>query len=82
MLENIEGTIKNGQYRETGNIGYTVLSKIVNYTVILRPITEKMRGGRSNPTLGEVYSIQHYVIKFVSDLLQVCGFLRILHQYN
>jgi hypothetical protein len=26
----------------------------------------------------EVYSIQHYVIKFVSDVRQVCGFLRIL----
>ena len=26
---------------------------------------------------GEVYSIQHYVIKFVSDLRQVCGFLLI-----
>jgi hypothetical protein len=25
---------------------------------------------------GEVYSIQHYVIKFVSDLPQVGGFLR------
>ena len=23
MLENTEGTIKNGKYRETGNIGYT-----------------------------------------------------------
>jgi hypothetical protein len=32
----------------------------------------------SNPVLGEVYSIQHYVIKFDSDLLQVGGFLRIL----
>ena len=31
-----------------------------------------------NPTLGEVYSIQHYVIKFVCDLRQVCGFLRAL----
>ena len=30
----------------------------------------------SNTGHGEVYSIQHYVIKFVSDLLQVCGFLR------
>ena len=28
----------------------------------------------------EVYSIQHYVIKFVSDLRQVGGFLRVLHQ--
>jgi hypothetical protein len=27
---------------------------------------------------GEVYSIQHYVITFVSDLMQVSGFLRVL----
>ena len=27
---------------------------------------------------GEVNSIQYYVIKFVSDLRQVCGFLRVL----
>jgi hypothetical protein len=32
----------------------------------------------SNPALGDVYSIQHYVIKFVSDLRQVGGFLRLL----
>ena len=32
----------------------------------------------SNPPYGEVYSIQHYVIKFVSDLLQDDGFLWIL----
>jgi len=32
----------------------------------------------SNPALGHVYSIQHYVIKFVSDLRQICGFLRVL----
>ena len=30
----------------------------------------------SNPAHDEVYSIQHYVIKFVSDLRQVGGFLR------
>jgi len=30
----------------------------------------------SNPVHGKVYSIQHYVIKFVSDLQQVGGFLR------
>ena len=28
----------------------------------------------SNPAHGEVYSIQNYVIKFVSDLRQVSGF--------
>jgi len=27
---------------------------------------------------GEVYSIQHYVMKFVSDLRQVGGFLEVL----
>jgi hypothetical protein len=31
-----------------------------------------------NPAHGEVYLIQHYVIKFVSDLRQVCGFLWVL----
>jgi hypothetical protein len=31
-----------------------------------------------NPTHCEVYSIQHYVIKNVSDLQQVGGFLRVL----
>ena len=30
----------------------------------------------SNPIHGEVYSIQHYMIKFVSDLRQVGGFLQ------
>ena len=30
---------------------------------------------RSNPVHGEVYSIQHYVIKFVSDVRQVCDLL-------
>ena len=30
-----------------------------------------------NPNHGKVYLIQFYVIKFVSDLRQVCGFLRV-----
>jgi len=30
----------------------------------------------SNPAHGEMYLTQHYVIKFVSELLQVGGFLR------
>ena len=32
----------------------------------------------SNSVHGEVYSIQHYVIMFVSDLRQGGGFLRVL----
>ena len=32
---------------------------------------------RSNPVHGEVYSIQHYVIRVVSDLREVGGFLQV-----
>jgi hypothetical protein len=31
-----------------------------------------------NPADGEVYSIQHYVIEFVSDLRQVFSFFQVL----
>ena len=37
------------------------------------PITTKVVG--SNPAHGRVYTIQHYVINFVSDVWQACGFL-------
>ena len=40
------------------------------------PITTKVVS--SNPIHGEVYSIQLYVMKFLSDLQQVGGFLRVL----
>ena len=37
-----------------------------------------------NPTNGEVYSIQHYVIKISSDLPSIAGFFRVfqVYQYN
>ena len=34
-----------------------------------------------NPDHGEVYSIQHYVMEYVSDLWKVCAFLRV-HQIS
>jgi hypothetical protein len=40
------------------------------------PVTTKVVC--SNPAHGDVYSIQHYVTKLVSDLRQVGGFLRVL----
>ena len=40
------------------------------------PITTKVVS--SSPVHGEVYSIQHNVITFVSDLRQVEGFSRVL----
>jgi hypothetical protein len=64
-----------------------LLENLVKYFYIYRgrrgrdrmqsvPITTKIVS--SNPVHGEMYSIQHYVIKFVSDLRQVGGFLRVL----
>ena len=35
-----------------------------------------------NPANGDVYSIQHYVIKFVTDFQLVGGFLRVLQFHN
>ena len=45
-------------------------------SVQLMPITNKVES--SNPVDGEVYSRQHFVIKFVSDLRQVGSFLWVL----
>ena len=51
-------------------------SWINNYLCKSVPITTKVMS--SKPVHGEVYSIQHYAIKFVSDLRQIGGFLRLL----
>ena len=51
-------------------VGFTTLS------VQSVPITTYVVS--SNTVHGKVYSIQHYMIKFVSDLRQVGGFLRVL----
>jgi hypothetical protein len=48
----------------------------VNVPVQSVPITTNVVS--SNSVHGEVYSIQHYVIKFVSDLRKVGGFLWML----
>jgi hypothetical protein len=51
-------------------------SMVAGFTATVQsvPITTKVVS--SNPVHGDMYSIQHYVIKFVSDLQQVGGFLR------
>ena len=48
---------------------------IVWYSDLQLPITTKVVN--LNTVHDEVYSIQHYVIKFVSDLRQTSGFLRV-----
>jgi len=49
----------------------TIQSQSITYAIITKVVS-------SNSAHGEVYSMQYYVIKFVSDLLQVCGFLQVL----
>jgi len=43
-------------------------------------VTSKQRGRRWEFESRSGRGAQHYVIKFVSDLRQVGGFLRLLHQ--
>ena len=58
--------------------GVIVMSerKVVRFTTTceINPITTKIVSLK--PVHGEVYLIQHYAIKFVSDLWQVGGFLQ------
>ena len=58
--------------------GKTKLTPPFDLQLIMQsvPITTEVTS--SNHGHGEVYSIQHYVIKFVSDLQKVGGFLRLL----
>ena len=54
-----------------------ILSKLDSQLLMQSvPITTKVVS--LNPTHSQVYSIQHYVIKFVRNLLQVGGFLWVL----
>jgi hypothetical protein len=63
--------------RTNSSLSSYLLSSFLWWSVLQSvPITTKVVS--SNPTNDEVYSIQHYVIKFVSDLRQVGGFLRVL----
>jgi hypothetical protein len=48
---------------------YLFFIKYISVSILLTKVVS------SNPVHGEVYSIQHYVIPFVSDLWQVGGFL-------
>jgi hypothetical protein len=46
--------------------------------VLFRYIEVTTKVVSSNQAHGEVYSIQRYVIKFVCDLRQIAGLLRVL----
>jgi hypothetical protein len=50
-------------------------TRTLDFQLPMQSVPSPTKVVSSNPTHGAVYSI-HYVIKFVSDLQQVCGFLR------
>jgi hypothetical protein len=60
------------------DVGKTQVSDCTGSTVPIQSVPITTNFVSSNPTHGEVYLKQHYVIKFVSDLWQVGGFFRIL----
>jgi len=59
------------QERSSWSYGSWIYNYLGNQCLIIKVVS-------SNPTHGVVYSIQHYVINFVSDLWQVDGFLWVL----
>ena len=62
-------------YRQRKNVKKKMKKKMQQtYNSKSVPITTKVMS--SDPNNGEMYSMQHYVIKFISDLRQVGGFLR------
>jgi hypothetical protein len=61
LVKNKTGTIKEMQVLQLPVQSVHITTKVVS----------------SNHIHGEVYSIHHYVIKFVSDLLSVSGFLQV-----
>ena len=59
-----------------GGVMVIIVRKLdLQLTIQSVPISSKVVG--SNPGNGEMYSIQHYMIKFDSDLRQVGDFLRV-----
>ena len=68
--------IKDSWFQQIGE-GWVVVMTLWQFDLQLpvqsAPITTNV--DISNPAHGKVYSIQHYVRKFVSDLRQVGGFL-------
>ena len=65
-------TVKSSQYGNRNNVLHIVWKLDLQLPMQSVPITTNVVS--SNPAHGEVYLIQRYVIKFVSDLRQVLRF--------
>ena len=59
--------MRNRRGRDRMVVGFTTICAISAY--------HRYNVVNSNTAHGEVYSIQHYVMKFVSDLRHIGGFL-------
>ena len=65
-------------------VWYKVKVMIYDFQLPMQSVSITTKVVSSNPVHGEVYSIQHYVLKFVSNLWQVGVFLLVLRlpRYN
>ena len=61
-----------------GTVMVMIDHMVVGFTTLCYQCISSLKVVSLNPTHGEVYLIQHHVIKLVSDLWQVGGFLRVL----
>jgi len=68
-------TNKSSIYKERSR-GRNCMAVGFTTTMQSKPVTTKVAS--SNPIQDKLYSIQHYVIRFVNALWQVGGFLRTL----
>ena len=50
---------------------------VVGHHLLMRSVNTTTKVVSLNPAHGEAYTLQHYVIKFVSDVRQVGGFLQV-----
>ena len=73
MVAEISNTDIDLEYQKEAVVVVIVWQLDLQLPVQSVPIITKVVS--SNPAYGEVYLIQHYVIKFVNDLRQVGGFL-------
>ena len=62
----------------SGELDRDVVSAIIRLQIFMQSVPIITNVVRLNPDHGEVYLIQHCVIKFVSDLRQVGDFLLVL----
>ena len=75
---NVFSSIRTYCYSKEDIPEFVIYPLMYSQFLPVKPVTITTRIVSSNPVHGEMYSIQHYVIKFVSDLRQFGGVLLVL----